>query len=208
MKILVAVDKTKESQVALGFACHLMEHFVAIVDALYVKPDVEETVTGGGGSGAAAVAALTPTSVGTLTLTSPGSNYTALPSVTISGGGDLSCYPDLLPLTEMVSQGTVPVHLGYTSGKGFSGDNDADRLVDAGVSRISFSALSVIASLPATTSALMLYVCPSSPTPIGAITGMKSPVSSSARLLRKAASSRRPKRVTDVSAVSFELRAA
>ncbi len=49
MKILVAVDKTKESQVALHYACHLMEHFVAIVDALYVKPDVVETVTGGGG---------------------------------------------------------------------------------------------------------------------------------------------------------------
>jgi nucleotide-binding universal stress UspA family protein len=49
MKILVAVDKTEESQVALRYACHLMEHFVAIVDALYVKPDVVETVTGGGG---------------------------------------------------------------------------------------------------------------------------------------------------------------
>ena len=49
MKILVAVDNTKESQVALTYACHLMEHFVAIVDALYVKPDVVETVTGGGG---------------------------------------------------------------------------------------------------------------------------------------------------------------
>ncbi len=49
MKILVAVDKTEESQVALRFACHLMEHFTAIVDALYVKPDVAETVTEGGG---------------------------------------------------------------------------------------------------------------------------------------------------------------
>ena len=49
MKILVAVDKTGESQVALRFACHLIEHFPAIVDALYVKPDVVETVTEGGG---------------------------------------------------------------------------------------------------------------------------------------------------------------
>ncbi len=49
MKILVAVDKTEESQVALRFACHLMEHFTAIVDALYVKPDVAETVSEGGG---------------------------------------------------------------------------------------------------------------------------------------------------------------
>jgi nucleotide-binding universal stress UspA family protein len=49
MKILVAVDKTEESQVALRYACHLMEHFTAIVDALYVKPDAVETVTEGGG---------------------------------------------------------------------------------------------------------------------------------------------------------------
>jgi nucleotide-binding universal stress UspA family protein len=48
MKILVAVDKTEESQVALRFACHLIEHFTAIVDALYVKPDVVGTVTEGG----------------------------------------------------------------------------------------------------------------------------------------------------------------
>jgi nucleotide-binding universal stress UspA family protein len=49
MKILVAVDKTQESLMALRYACHLMEHFTAIVDALYVKPDVVETVTEGGG---------------------------------------------------------------------------------------------------------------------------------------------------------------
>jgi nucleotide-binding universal stress UspA family protein len=49
MKILVAVDKTEESQVALRYACHLMEHFIAIVDALYIKPDVVETMTEGGG---------------------------------------------------------------------------------------------------------------------------------------------------------------
>ena len=49
MKILVAVDKTEESRVALRYACHLMEHFTAIVDALYVKPDVVATVTEGGG---------------------------------------------------------------------------------------------------------------------------------------------------------------
>jgi nucleotide-binding universal stress UspA family protein len=49
MKILVAVDKTEESQMALRYCCHLMEHFTAIVDALYVKPDVVETMTEGGG---------------------------------------------------------------------------------------------------------------------------------------------------------------
>jgi nucleotide-binding universal stress UspA family protein len=49
MKILVAVDKSEESQMALRYCCHLMEHFTAIVDALYVKPDVVETVAEGGG---------------------------------------------------------------------------------------------------------------------------------------------------------------
>jgi nucleotide-binding universal stress UspA family protein len=44
MKILVAVDKSEESQMALRYACHLLEHFQAEVDALYVKPDVVEMV--------------------------------------------------------------------------------------------------------------------------------------------------------------------
>jgi nucleotide-binding universal stress UspA family protein len=44
MKILVAVDKSEESQQALRYACHLLEHFDAEVDALYVKPDLVESV--------------------------------------------------------------------------------------------------------------------------------------------------------------------
>jgi nucleotide-binding universal stress UspA family protein len=44
MKILVAVDKSEESQQALRYSCHLLEHFDADVDALYVKPDVVESV--------------------------------------------------------------------------------------------------------------------------------------------------------------------
>ena len=62
--------------------------------------------------------------------------------VTISGGGDLSCYPDLLPLTKMLSQGMVPVALGYTSGKGFKSANDAADLVEAGVKEVSFTVFS------------------------------------------------------------------
>ena len=46
MKILVAVDKSEESQQALRYTCHLLEHFTAIVDALYVKPDVVESSRG------------------------------------------------------------------------------------------------------------------------------------------------------------------
>jgi len=62
--------------------------------------------------------------------------------VTISGGGDLSCYPDLLPLTKMLSQGMVPVSLGYTSGKGFKSANDAAALMEAGVTEVSFTVFS------------------------------------------------------------------
>jgi methanogenesis marker radical SAM protein len=62
--------------------------------------------------------------------------------VTISGGGDLSCYPDLLPLTKSLSSGMVPIALGYTSGKGFKKADDAAALVDAGVSEVSFTVFS------------------------------------------------------------------
>ncbi|MDD5641427.1 MAG: universal stress protein [Syntrophales bacterium] len=48
MKILVGVDKSEESQQALRFTCHLLEHFAAEVDALYVKPDVVEMTMEGG----------------------------------------------------------------------------------------------------------------------------------------------------------------
>jgi nucleotide-binding universal stress UspA family protein len=42
MKILVGVDKSQESHVALAYACHLLEHFHGYVHALYVKPDEAE----------------------------------------------------------------------------------------------------------------------------------------------------------------------
>jgi nucleotide-binding universal stress UspA family protein len=42
MRILVAVDRDEESQMALRYTCHLLEHFEAHVDALYVKPDVAQ----------------------------------------------------------------------------------------------------------------------------------------------------------------------
>lgn len=42
MKVLVGVDKSQESHVALAYACHLLEHFDADVHALYVKPDEAE----------------------------------------------------------------------------------------------------------------------------------------------------------------------
>lgn len=62
--------------------------------------------------------------------------------VTISGGGDLSCYPELLPLARMVGQGMVPISLGYTSGKGFKSTGEAAKLVEAGVNEVSFTVFS------------------------------------------------------------------
>ena len=67
--------------------------------------------------------------------------------ITIKGNGDISCYPHLLDLVEKVSNGKVPVFLDYTSGKGFTRDDEADLLVDAGVQRISFSIFSTNPSL-------------------------------------------------------------
>ncbi len=40
MKVLVAVDRSPESHMALRYACHLLDHFDAEVEAVYVKPDV------------------------------------------------------------------------------------------------------------------------------------------------------------------------
>jgi len=69
--------------------------------------------------------------------------FGAMPDkVTISGGGDLSCYPELLDLVTILSQGTVPVSLGYTSGKGFVKGNEAEDLIGAGVREVSFTVFS------------------------------------------------------------------
>jgi nucleotide-binding universal stress UspA family protein len=44
MKVLVAVDRHVESHLALRYACHLLEHFDAEVDAIYVKKDVANII--------------------------------------------------------------------------------------------------------------------------------------------------------------------
>jgi len=59
--------------------------------------------------------------------------------VTISGGGDVSCYADLTELTELLASLQIPIHLGYTSGKGFDSPDDADVLIDNNVSEVSFT---------------------------------------------------------------------
>jgi len=58
---------------------------------------------------------------------------------TISGGGDLSCYPELKNLVAFLSQFKTRIHLGYTSGKGFSKPEDAFFYIDNGVTEVSFT---------------------------------------------------------------------
>jgi [methyl coenzyme M reductase]-L-arginine C-5-methyltransferase len=67
--------------------------------------------------------------------------------VTISGGGDVSCYPDLIELTELLSSLQVPIHLGYTSGKGFDSRDAAETLVGHNVREVSFTVFATDPSL-------------------------------------------------------------
>ncbi len=62
-----------------------------------------------------------------------------LKKFTISGGGDLSCYPELKDLVSFLSQFKIPIHLGYTSGKGFNKPDDALFYIDHGVTEVSFT---------------------------------------------------------------------
>jgi methanogenesis marker radical SAM protein len=63
--------------------------------------------------------------------------------VTISGGGDPSCYPEFTDLIELLSGMEVPLHIGYTSGKGFDDVGIADFLIDHGLAEVSFTVFSV-----------------------------------------------------------------
>lgn len=58
---------------------------------------------------------------------------------TISGGGDVSCYPELKNLVAFLSQFKIPIHLGYTSGKGFNKPDDALFYIQNGVKEVSFT---------------------------------------------------------------------
>ncbi len=67
--------------------------------------------------------------------------------VTVSGGGDVSCYPELGDLVELLASLGVPIHLGYTSGKGFDSRKDADALIDNNVQEVSFTVFATDPSL-------------------------------------------------------------
>jgi len=56
----------------------------------------------------------------------------------VSGGGEVSCYPDLKPLVKFLSQYKKPIHLGYTSGKGLNKE-DARFFIEHGVTEVTFT---------------------------------------------------------------------
>ncbi|BAI61997.1 conserved hypothetical protein [Methanocella paludicola SANAE] len=67
--------------------------------------------------------------------------------ITISGGGDVSCYPELKELVAFLSQTGLPIHLGYTSGKGFDSADDADFYIENGVTEVTFTVFSATTKL-------------------------------------------------------------
>ncbi|MDD1701310.1 MAG: methyl coenzyme M reductase-arginine methyltransferase Mmp10 [Methanoregula sp.] len=69
-----------------------------------------------------------------------------LERITISGGGDPSCYPRFNELIELLGSMEAPLHIGYTSGKGWDDPLVADMLIDHGLTELSFT---VFASDPA-----------------------------------------------------------
>ncbi len=66
----------------------------------------------------------------------------SLDRVTISGGGDPSCYPDFVDLIELLASLQAPLHIGYTSGKGFSDPSIADLLINNRMAEVSFTVFS------------------------------------------------------------------
>ncbi|MDD1694633.1 MAG: methyl coenzyme M reductase-arginine methyltransferase Mmp10 [Methanoregula sp.] len=59
--------------------------------------------------------------------------------ITISGGGDPSCYPRFRDLIELLGSTEAPLHIGYTSGKGWDDPAIADLLIENGLTEISFT---------------------------------------------------------------------
>jgi methanogenesis marker radical SAM protein len=59
--------------------------------------------------------------------------------ITISGGGDPSCYPQFRDLIELLGSTEAPLHIGYTSGKGWDDPAIADLLIGNGLTEISFT---------------------------------------------------------------------
>ncbi|MEN6591812.1 MAG: methyl coenzyme M reductase-arginine methyltransferase Mmp10 [Methanobacterium sp.] len=67
--------------------------------------------------------------------------------VNISGGGDVSCYPHLLEISSAFKDLSLPIHLGYTSGKGIDDAKTAEDLISRGVEEVTFTVFSTDAQL-------------------------------------------------------------
>lgn len=67
--------------------------------------------------------------------------------INISGGGDVSCYPHLLDITSAFSEWDIPIHLGYTSGKGIDDSKTAKELLSHGVEEVTFTVFSTDADI-------------------------------------------------------------
>ena len=73
------------------------------------------------------------------TLASLQSKRGEIERITISGGGDPSCYPAFRDLIELLGSTEAPLHIGYTSGKGWDDPAIADLLINNGLTEISFT---------------------------------------------------------------------
>src|SRR5208337_3911346 len=73
------------------------------------------------------------------TLASLQSRQGEIERITISGGGDPSCYPQFKDLIELLGSTEAPLHIGYTSGKGWDDPGIADLLINNGLTEISFT---------------------------------------------------------------------
>ncbi len=62
--------------------------------------------------------------------------------VNISGGGDVSCYPHLMDVAAGLNQLNLPMHLGYTSGKGIDDIKMVEQLISLGVDEVTFTVFS------------------------------------------------------------------
>ena len=62
--------------------------------------------------------------------------------INITGDGDVSCYPHLLELTQGIHDMGLPIHLGYTSGKGIDDANIVDKLINNGVVETTYTTFS------------------------------------------------------------------
>lgn len=62
--------------------------------------------------------------------------------INISGGGDVSCYPHLLEISSAFKELNLPIHLGYTSGKGIDDAKMAEDLISMGVEEVTFTVFS------------------------------------------------------------------